>query len=287
MHATGRGPDPIALEVLTELGLVANGRPSRRLDRDDIEQADLILGLALHHVRDVVVLDRAAFARTFAMAELVARADEATGVRRGGEGLQPWLARLHESRTTGDLLVPESPFDITDPTGGPRAGYLETAKRIDGLARAVTDALYPPTETTSAPKPRLIVRATTASLVEVVVDGGSAASVRAVERQLGQVGSSHLVDGWQQAGELAQSLTGRSGTVVLCLTTEPHGAAMVANRNPSARAVVVTNAGMVNRTRRRLDANVACVPSGLRPDVLARIAEALASTVPADRRTDS
>jgi len=281
LHADGRGPDPLAVEAVTELGLVPDVRPSRHVQAADVAGADLVLGLALHHVRDVVVLDRRAFGRTFALAELVARAADGSA-REDGESLEAWLARMHEGRAASDLLASMSPFDVPDPTGGPRSGYLATARTLDDLAVALSRALRLDVEgdviRSMPPGPRT-ERPPALPVIDVVADTSSLVSAQAVAHRLGRFGASHTVEGWEQAGRRAQDLSGRPGGVVLTLTTEPQGTAMIANRDPGTRAVVVTDPGMVTRTRRHLGANVVCIPSALEPAALASVAEALWSTV--------
>ncbi len=272
--ADGRPTDPTALAVSTSLGLDVASAPSHRLTRSDLEAADLILGMALHHVRDVVVLDRSAFGRTFALAELVALA-EARGGRAAKESLDAWLGRMHDGRTIAGLLAESSPFDVADPSGGPPAAYTETARLLGSLVgdlvrAAALDVDEGGVEGESALGPPFAV--------EVIADNASSAAVQAVARRLGRVDSSHTVESWREAAAQAQLLAAPAGNLVFCLTVEPHGAAMVANRAPSVRAVVVANPGMVSRARRRLDANVLCVSSGLELDLLAGIAAAVWST---------
>ena len=59
--------------------------------------ADLVLVMTREHVRDVVVLDRDAWSRTFTLKELVRRAQ---GVEppSAADGVAGWLRRLGEGR---------------------------------------------------------------------------------------------------------------------------------------------------------------------------------------------
>ena len=120
------------VDILRGRGLDLTTHRSRRMSRDILSSADLILGMAREHVREAVVLDPGLFPRTFTLKELVRRG-EATGPRRPGEGLRDWLARVHQGRRSADLMGASREDDIADPIGGPRAAYERLATELDDL----------------------------------------------------------------------------------------------------------------------------------------------------------
>ncbi|HEV3498610.1 MAG TPA: hypothetical protein VHA34_19900 [Actinomycetes bacterium] len=120
------------VDILRGRGLDMTTHRSRRISRDILAQADLILGMAREHVREAVVIDAALWPRTFTLKELVRRG-EAAGPRAGGESLQDWLARVGHGRRVADLMGSSSLDDIADPIGGPRSAYERLAAELDDL----------------------------------------------------------------------------------------------------------------------------------------------------------
>ncbi len=120
------------VDILRGRGLDMTTHRSRRMSREILSEADLILGMAREHVREAVVIDAGMWARTFTLKELVRRG-EAAGPRQGGETLQQWLARVGQGRRVADLMGSSPADDITDPIGGPRSAYERLAAELDDL----------------------------------------------------------------------------------------------------------------------------------------------------------
>jgi protein-tyrosine phosphatase len=139
-------PDRPAIEgaqrALAGRGLDADEHRSRRLDADLVRAADLILGLERQHVREVVVLEPAAWARAFTLKEVVRRA-EAAGPRGPDEPWGQWVDRLHLGRQRADLLGSSPDDDVADPTGGAPEDYEATADELDGLLQRLVDLGWP------------------------------------------------------------------------------------------------------------------------------------------------
>jgi protein-tyrosine phosphatase len=125
--ATGHG-----VAVMAARGLDTSGHRSRRVSPDLIGRADLVVGMARSHVREVVAARPDVWSRAFTMKELVRRGEE-HGPRRPGQALGEWLAALHAGRRLPDLLGDSSADDIDDPIGGPRRAYERTAEELDDL----------------------------------------------------------------------------------------------------------------------------------------------------------
>lgn len=128
-----------AVQAMAARGLDLAGHQSHRITTEDVRGADLVLGMAREHVRDVVVLEPAAWPRTFTVKELVRRGAH-LGPRAPDEPWGSWLARLHADRSRSDLLGQSAQDDVADPVGAPLAEYLETAQLLEG-AFAVLAAL--------------------------------------------------------------------------------------------------------------------------------------------------
>lgn len=139
MPATDHGQATMAAR-----GLDLSGHTSRQLDRAMLAQADLVLGMAREHVREAVVLDPAAIAKTFTVKELV-RAATAVGPRHDDEPLAAWLARVGEGRRRDILLGVghDDAFDIEDPIGRARRDYEQTADELDHLLAVLVELAWP------------------------------------------------------------------------------------------------------------------------------------------------
>ncbi|MGQ0615819.1 MAG: RpiB/LacA/LacB family sugar-phosphate isomerase [Acidimicrobiia bacterium] len=135
--AGGRSADATVTDVMARHGLNAGGHQSRRLARPDIAAADLVITLARQHAREVVVLDRRSFGRTFTLRELVRRG-ERLGPRSAGEALEDWLARASEGRAPADLLGHDTTDDVADLRGANHPACQATFDELVALCeRAV------------------------------------------------------------------------------------------------------------------------------------------------------
>ncbi len=140
------------VDLMAERGHDLDGHVSRPLDLAQVQGADLVLGLAREHLREVVVTCPDAFSRTFTPRELVRRAAE-NGGRVPGEPLADFLARLHEGRVPQELLRADPVDDVPDPIGGPWSAYSRTADELEHLSALIADLLVPaPTAAPSAPR---------------------------------------------------------------------------------------------------------------------------------------
>jgi protein-tyrosine phosphatase len=127
--------EPSPEEVIVaaaELGAQISGHSSHHFTAEDLNAADLIIGMAREHVREVVLAKPAVFPRTFTLPELVRRG-HAVGRRGRPEILSDWLARVHEGRRHADLLGRSDEDDIPDPMGGTLNEYRASARQIAGL----------------------------------------------------------------------------------------------------------------------------------------------------------
>jgi protein-tyrosine phosphatase len=128
---------PHAVAVLAERGIDLGAHRSRKISRDDVERADVIIAMTRKHGWAVTAHDADAANRTFLLAELarLARAQP-----RNGESLRQWAEALGQRRS------PERPIghggdEITDPVGESIEVYRATATLLDRWLSELADLL--------------------------------------------------------------------------------------------------------------------------------------------------
>ena len=133
--------------TMADRGLDIAGHLSRQVTPELLSAADLVIGMAREHVREVAVIEPEAGPRTFTLKELV-RAAEAKGGRHRNETFSEWLDRLAARRRHDDMVGVgyDATYDVEDPIGRSRADYEATADELDDLlARLVALAWPAPT----------------------------------------------------------------------------------------------------------------------------------------------
>jgi protein-tyrosine phosphatase len=128
----GAPPSPGAISALVPYGLEISGHRSHRVTVADLTWGDLVLGMTREHVRHAVVTAPDTWPRAFTLKELVRRGEE-IGPAKPGEPLADWLDRVHEGRERAALLGDSLVDDVSDPMGGPRRAYADTAALLDEL----------------------------------------------------------------------------------------------------------------------------------------------------------
>ena len=121
-----------AVAVLSDLGIDISGHVSRRLDREMLTQADLVVTMTRDHLREAVLTEPSAFPRIFTLRELVRHLDQNPGAD---------LAALNVGRSTSDYhgTVPED--DVKDPIGQSKRVYAATAADLDTLLTTLVKSL--------------------------------------------------------------------------------------------------------------------------------------------------
>jgi protein-tyrosine phosphatase len=136
-----RPPPPEILGLLDARGIDARSHRSRILRQPDLQRPDLVLAMERRHVREVAVLDRDAFERTFTLPDLARRA-EAHEPRRPGESLRDQLRRISVGRRPGDVLG-LGDDEVADPYGRNAAAYRRAADEIEALLDVIVPRLFP------------------------------------------------------------------------------------------------------------------------------------------------
>lgn len=133
----GKPATPHALEVLAERNVVLLDHVSRKLSRDLLDDAELILAMTRAHAWGVAAHGDDAAARTFMLDELV-RLGEQAGPR-GGEALGAWVAELDSLRPPDRLG--RATDEVADPAGEPIEIYRACADRLERSVRRLVALL--------------------------------------------------------------------------------------------------------------------------------------------------
>lgn len=137
----GMHPPYEALAVMADLGLDTSHHLSRRMTDHMLAEADVVIGMARHHVREAVHLAPQTWPKSFTLKELVRRG-EWVGARTHGQPFDEWLAKVHAGRTRAELLGASGDDDVADPIGLPRSAYERTAAEIDDLIARLVDLAW-------------------------------------------------------------------------------------------------------------------------------------------------
>lgn len=175
----GRPATAEAADVLAGQGLDLSRHASRTLAAEQVEAADLVLGMERQHVREAYLLVPDALPRSFTLPEFVRRAT-GVGPRRGD--LASWLAEVSAGRRPADLVGESTLDEVADPYGSPLAVYERTAAQLDELCAAAADLLagHPPVP--SSTPDRVGVGAEAAAAANGCGAGGSASAARGLAR---------------------------------------------------------------------------------------------------------
>ena len=142
LRLVGEPASANGVDVLGERGLDLDAHRSRILDRQLLEDTDLVLAMAREHLREAVLALPDIWPRAFTLKELVRRGD-LMGRRAPGESIDAWLARAHSGRNRADLLGSSPDDDVEDPIGLSRSAYEKTADELSNLVDRLVDLLWP------------------------------------------------------------------------------------------------------------------------------------------------
>jgi protein-tyrosine phosphatase len=143
MAPTGRALDPLTGEALLGRGIDASGHRARRLTRDDVAAADLVLTATREHRTDAVRLLPAAVNRTYTLSEFgrLAAAAHADGFRAEGPLSERMRALVAAARILRGTVSVSEDDDLPDPIGRPLDVHQDVVGRIGDALAAVVSAL--------------------------------------------------------------------------------------------------------------------------------------------------
>ena len=136
----GYAPTSQTVQLLSQRGVDVEGYRSRVVTNELVKEADLVITAERSHVVWIAGLWPDAFATTFALPEIVARA-EAAGPRNG-RPFAEWLASVGQGRKRGLDYIEAADFaDVADPTGLGSNEWAQAVARIDHLTRRLAQVL--------------------------------------------------------------------------------------------------------------------------------------------------
>lgn len=133
---------PGALDAIGSDGIDMSAHRSKLLDVPAIARADLVLGMAREHVREVVLLEPSAWDRTFTLKELV-RLAESVGARERRQELDKWLAQVSAGRRRESMMGWSERDDVEDPVALGPSEYRRTGEEIRDLVARLVAQVWP------------------------------------------------------------------------------------------------------------------------------------------------
>jgi low molecular weight protein-tyrosine phosphatase len=149
-----RDGEPATLEaiaVASEHGIDVSSHSARRLTREDLAEADLVLAVSAEHRDEVARLDPQAITKTFTLKELVRLLEDLPDAERGGgrEWLAARVAEADAHRRAGFEGNPDDE-DVADPLGQPLETYRAVAWELAAWSERLVAALFGATTTAGA-----------------------------------------------------------------------------------------------------------------------------------------
>lgn len=132
-----------AVEALAERGIDISSHLARRLGRQTIDSADLVIAMAEEHRREMARIAPSAGPRTFTLKEFVRLLAGAQTRLRGttSEELIRGAAELANSRRTGGEVAAFDE-DIADPLGLSLPAYRATAWELNELVERLVELIF-------------------------------------------------------------------------------------------------------------------------------------------------
>jgi protein-tyrosine-phosphatase len=110
---TGEPMPPVGLSAMAEHGVDLSSYLSAQVAEDTVAAADIILGMAREHVREVVAISPDAWPKTFTLKDFVRRAEGHTRGRH--QRVTDWLDGIGAERGPYDVLGADPEDDVHDP----------------------------------------------------------------------------------------------------------------------------------------------------------------------------
>jgi low molecular weight protein-tyrosine phosphatase len=139
----GAPPTKEALLVGSEHGLDLSDHAARRLAREHLAEADLVVAMTAEHRDAVARLDPQAVPKTFTLKELVRLLEDLPGLEHAGgrESLAPRVAEAERHRRAGFAGNPDDE-DVADPLGHPVETYRAVAWELAAWSDRLVPALF-------------------------------------------------------------------------------------------------------------------------------------------------
>lgn len=129
--------DPVAVRLMADQGLDISRHTPRQLAPRLVREADLVLTMTRHDLREVVVAAPDAFAKTFTWRYAMRRTEENGPFYEW----KSWLAALNEGRSAAEMLKEYPPDDVPDAYGLEPAKYDACLDQLFDLSEHLAEVL--------------------------------------------------------------------------------------------------------------------------------------------------
>jgi protein-tyrosine phosphatase len=140
----GSGAVPEAIAAAEELGVDISGHRARRLLTNDVEEADLVVGMAAEHRETVVRAMPGMAGKVFALKELVRLLEALPEAAPGGDPrrrLRSRVSAADQLRRNGSEGDPNDE-DVVDPLGQPSQSFRAIAWELRDWCDRLADGLF-------------------------------------------------------------------------------------------------------------------------------------------------
>ena len=140
VRSLGFGPEdipsiPDAVDAMKRRGLDTSGHRSRKVTKDSIEPADLVLTSERDHVVKIAAISPDTYRRSMTMPEFLAVAE--LNEPMVGESLREWVTSLTEQRTARDYINGDV-VEIFDPTGSAPRAFEKSVVGMETMCEQAT-----------------------------------------------------------------------------------------------------------------------------------------------------
>ena len=136
LKVTGEPTPEIGISLMAERGCDLAPHRSTPVTRDQVVEADIILGMTREHVREIVGISPDAWPKTFTLKDFVRRAEQVAPPRRH-QRFADWLATLGEGRKPRDVLGSNPDDEVPDPYGQRVKVWERTIDELDELVSRI------------------------------------------------------------------------------------------------------------------------------------------------------
>jgi protein-tyrosine phosphatase len=137
---TGEPTPEIGISLMSERGIDLTRHRSAAVTGDSVNEADLILGMAREHVREVVAISPSAWRKTFTLKDFTRRA-ERIGPPRRHQRLPDWLETVGADREPYDALGTNPGDEVPDPYGQRPRVWNRVIEDLDDLVSRILPAM--------------------------------------------------------------------------------------------------------------------------------------------------
>jgi protein-tyrosine phosphatase len=150
----GAPATPEAIVVASEHGIDASSHAARRLVREHLAEADLVLAMTAEHRDAVARVDTQAITKTFTLKELVRLLEDlpAPEQARGPQSLKLRIAEADAHRRAGFAGNPRDE-DVADPIGHPLETYRAVAWELAAWSERLVETLFVTPPVAAAERP--------------------------------------------------------------------------------------------------------------------------------------